>query len=43
MAGRAEVADGDRATQRAYWRHRILPETVKATRHAREAKPQSPL
>jgi short-subunit dehydrogenase len=28
MVGKAEVVGGDRGTQRAYWRHRILPETT---------------
>ena len=39
MAGKAEVVGGDRAIQRAYWRHWILPETVKAEGHAWMSKP----
>jgi len=42
MAGRAEVVGGDRATQRVGIRHRFMPETLKAARHARKARPGGP-
>ncbi|GAB2886306.1 SDR family NAD(P)-dependent oxidoreductase [Streptomyces mayteni] len=41
MAGRAEVIGGDLATRRVPFRHRFLPETLKAARHARMARPRS--
>ena len=41
MAGKAEVVGGDRATKRAALLNRFLPEPLKATRHARKAKPRS--
>ncbi|MGX5185402.1 hypothetical protein ACWKT5_21880 [Streptomyces avermitilis] len=40
MDGRAEVVGGDAATKRTALKHRFLPETWKATQHARKAKPQ---
>ncbi|EFL21475.1 short chain dehydrogenase/reductase family oxidoreductase [Streptomyces himastatinicus ATCC 53653] len=41
MSGRAQVVGGDRATRRAAARHRFLPETYKAARHARKARPDA--
>lgn len=40
MAGDAEVVAGDRATKRTGLLNRFLPETFKAARHARKAKPR---
>ncbi|MEV0234614.1 SDR family NAD(P)-dependent oxidoreductase [Nonomuraea sp. NPDC050786] len=40
LAGRAQVVGGDRATKLAYVKHHVLPETRKAARHARMAKPR---
>jgi hypothetical protein len=40
MAGRAQVVGGDAATRRTVIKHRFLPETLKAARHARRAKPR---
>ena len=40
LAGRAQVVGGDRATKRTALLHRFLPETLKAARHARKAKPR---
>ncbi|MFD3309263.1 SDR family NAD(P)-dependent oxidoreductase [Streptomyces sp. NPDC058656] len=40
MDGRAEVVGGDAATRRTALKHRFMPETLKASRHARMAKPQ---
>lgn len=40
MAGRAEVVGGDRATKWTAVKHRFLPETWKAARHARKARPR---
>jgi short-subunit dehydrogenase len=40
LAGRAEVIAGDRATKRIALINRFLPETLKAARHARMAKPR---
>lgn len=41
LAGKAEVVGGDRATKRTAILHRFLPETLKAARHARQAKPRT--
>ncbi|MFJ8941082.1 SDR family NAD(P)-dependent oxidoreductase [Streptomyces sp. NPDC102365] len=40
MNGQAEVVGGDAATRRTAWKNRFLPETLKAARHARSAKPR---
>ncbi|MFJ9542531.1 SDR family NAD(P)-dependent oxidoreductase [Streptomyces sp. NPDC101225] len=40
MEGRAEIVGGDAATKRTAIRHRFLPETYKAARHAEKAKPR---
>lgn len=40
MDGRAEVVGGDAATRRTALKHRFMPETLKASRHARMAKPR---
>ncbi|MEV2215805.1 SDR family NAD(P)-dependent oxidoreductase [Streptomyces sp. NPDC050997] len=40
MDGRAEVVGGDAATRRTALKHRLMPETLKASRHARMAKPR---
>ncbi|WP_033318158.1 hypothetical protein [Streptomyces yerevanensis] len=37
MDGRAEVVGGDAATRRTALKHRFMPETLKASRHARMA------
>ncbi|MFF2729829.1 SDR family NAD(P)-dependent oxidoreductase [Streptomyces sp. NPDC058008] len=41
MKGQAEVVGGDAATRRSALRNRFLPETLKAARHARMARPRS--
>ncbi|QUH02942.1 SDR family NAD(P)-dependent oxidoreductase [Saccharopolyspora erythraea] len=41
LAGRAQVVGGDRTTKRTALLHRFLPETLKAVRHARKAKPRT--
>lgn len=41
MNGRAQIVGGDRTTKRTALLHRFLPETLKATRHARKAKPRT--
>ncbi|MEW2296214.1 SDR family NAD(P)-dependent oxidoreductase [Streptomyces sp. NPDC006743] len=40
MEGRAEIVGGDAATKRTALRHRFLPETYKAARHATKAEPR---
>ena len=40
LAGKAEVVADDRATKRTALINRILPEPLKAARHARKAKPR---
>ncbi|MFE4454407.1 SDR family NAD(P)-dependent oxidoreductase [Streptomyces sp. NPDC056796] len=40
MKGQAEVVGGDAATRRSALRNRFLPETLKAARHARMARPR---
>ena len=40
MAGKDHVVGGDRATKRVAIVNRFLPETVKAARHARMARPR---
>ncbi|MGW6015998.1 SDR family NAD(P)-dependent oxidoreductase [Streptomyces sp. NPDC055210] len=40
MGGKAEVVGGDAATRRTALSHRFLPESFKAARHARAAKPR---
>jgi short-subunit dehydrogenase len=42
LTGRPEVVAGDGPTKRAVLINRLLPETLKAARHARKAKPQAP-
>lgn len=41
LAGKDAVVGGDRATKFAVLRNRLLPERVKAARHARAARPTS--
>ncbi|MFD7972759.1 SDR family NAD(P)-dependent oxidoreductase [Streptomyces clavifer] len=41
MGGQAEVVGGDAATKGTALKNRFLPETLKAARHARSAKPRS--
>lgn len=41
LAGRAQVVAGDRTTKRTAFLHRFLPESRKASRHARQAKPRT--
>ncbi|MFC9425700.1 SDR family NAD(P)-dependent oxidoreductase [Streptomyces sp. NPDC056987] len=40
MEGKAEIVGGDAATKRTALKHRFMPETLKAARHARKAKPR---
>ncbi|MET4923611.1 SDR family NAD(P)-dependent oxidoreductase [Streptomyces sp. PSRA5] len=41
MSGKAEVVAGDAATRRTALKHRLMPEPLKAARHARQARPRS--
>ncbi|MFF8763543.1 SDR family NAD(P)-dependent oxidoreductase [Nocardiopsis dassonvillei] len=41
LAGRAQVVGGDLATRWTYVKNRVLPETLKAARHALRARPRT--
>ncbi|MEV8406748.1 hypothetical protein AB0R12_13290 [Streptomyces niveus] len=41
MSGKAEVVGGGAATRHTALKHRFMPETLTAARHARQARPRS--